>query len=133
MDPLYKNVNINSQSTKEIFAFERRKHQRFNVELPLNYSRMEESQIHGGIIANISEGGLLAFIHQKLEIGILLKLEIIYIRNLELETIKAISKIVWSDLSSMDHSGEARYGMQFTSMDEKDFNRLKGLLKEVAA
>jgi len=131
MDLLNKNNKSNSETQNGIFTAEKRKHLRFLVDLPLNYSCVGDIGIYGGIITNISEGGVLAFIPQRLEIGDLLRIEIIYVRGLELETIRAIAKVVWSDLSSLENSEEGRYGLQFLSIDEKDFIRLKNFLKEI--
>ena len=132
MDLLEKNNRSNSQNKKGFFTIEKRKHPRFLVDLPLNYSRVGDTGIYGGMIANISEGGFLAFIHQRLEIGDLLRIEIIYLREFEVETIRAVAKIVWSDLSSLKNSEEGRYGLQFLSIDEKDLLRLKNYLKDIS-
>jgi len=50
---------------------------------------------------------------------------------LEFNTIKAIAKVVWSDLASRESWGEYRYGLQFLEIEEEAFTRLLNLLKEV--
>jgi c-di-GMP-binding flagellar brake protein YcgR len=114
-----------------VLAIEKRKHPRFSVELPLDYSRVNGKEILGGMVANASEGGLLVYLPERVEIGTLLKIEIFYVRGLELDTIKADGKVVWCDLAARESWGEHRYGLQFESIDEKDFNRLATLLREV--
>lgn len=114
-----------------VLAIEKRKHPRFSVELPLDYVRVNGKETYGGMVANASEGGLLVYLPERMEIGASLKIEIFYVRGLELNTIKAVGKVVWADLAARESWGEHRYGLQFEYIDEKDFNRLTTLLKEV--
>jgi len=120
-----------SQTKMGVLAIEKRKHPRFSVELPLDYSRVNGKETYGGMVANASEGGLLVYLPERIELGSLLKIEIFYVGGLELNTIKAVGKVVWADLAARESWGEHRYGLQFESIDEKDFNRLTTLLKEV--
>ena len=126
---------MNNQPTHErkmgVLAVEKRRHPRYSVEFPLDYSRVEEKETYGGMVANVSEGGLLVYLPQRMEIGAVLKIEILYVQGLEFSTIKAIAKIVWSDLAAKESWGEYRYGLQFLQIDEKDFTRLVNLLKEI--
>jgi c-di-GMP-binding flagellar brake protein YcgR len=130
MEKLTGNNPSELHARKGLLALERRKYPRFNVELPLDYSRTDGEETYGGIVANASEGGILVYLPERIEVGALLKIEIIYVRGLELDTIKATVKVVWSDLTNMENWGEHRYGLQFQSIDEKDFGRLKMILKE---
>ena len=114
-----------------VLTIEKRKHPRFSVELPLDYHRVDGEEVFGGIVANASEGGLLVYLPERMEIGAVLKIEIFYVKGLELNTIKVIGKVVWSDLAARESYGEHRYGLQFQYMGEEDFARLKSLLKEV--
>lgn len=114
-----------------LLAIEKRKHPRYSVELPLNYARINGKENLGGIVANASEGGLLVYLPERMEIGTLLRIEIFYLRGLELDTIKAVAKVVWSDLAAKESWGEYRYGLQFQSIEENDFGRLVHLLKEI--
>ena len=114
-----------------VLAIEKRKYPRFSVELPLNYSRADGEKPLGGMVANASEGGLLVYLPERIELGTLLKIEILYVRGLELDTIQAIGKVVWCDLAARESWGEHRYGLQFQHIGQKDFNQLTTLLKEV--
>lgn len=131
MDKMNQNNQSTSQTKMGVLAIEKRKYPRFSVELPLNYSRLDGKQTLGGMVANASEGGLLVYLPERVEMGALLKIEIFYVRGLELDTIKAVAKVVWCDLAARESWGEYRYGLQFQSIDEKDFSRLTTLLKEV--
>jgi c-di-GMP-binding flagellar brake protein YcgR len=131
MNKMDQNNPSTSQTKMGVLAIEKRKHPRFSVELPLDYSRVNGKETYGGMVANASEGGLLVYLPERIEIGSLLKIEIFYVGGLELNTIKAVVKVVWADLAARESWGEHRYGLQFESIDEKDFNRLTTLLKEV--
>jgi c-di-GMP-binding flagellar brake protein YcgR len=114
-----------------VVAIERRKHPRFNLELPLDYFRVEEKENYGGIVANASEMGILVYLPEKMEMGTTLSTEIFYAKGLELDSIRAIAKVVWADLPARKTWGEHRYGLQFKSIDKRNVNKLKNLLKEV--
>ena len=131
MNKINQNNRSASQGKMGVLAIEKRRHPRFSVELPLDYARVDGKQTLGGMVANASEGGLLVYLPERIEIGTLLKIEIFYVRGLELDTIKAVVRVVWSDLAARESWGEHRYGMQFENIDEMDFNRLVTLLKEV--
>lgn len=117
-----------SLSKKGVLAVERRKHSRFTVELPLDYSRVDENELYGGIVRNAGEGGVLVYLPEKMEIGAILKIEIFYAKGFQLDTIQAIAKVVWSDLATKGILGEHRYGLQFQYIEEKDYQNLLALL-----
>jgi c-di-GMP-binding flagellar brake protein YcgR len=131
MNKMDQNNPSTSQTKMGVLAIEKRKHPRFSVELPLDYSRVNGKETYGGMVANASEGGLLVYLPERIEMGSLLKIEIFYVGGLELNTIKAVGKVVWADLAARESWGEHRYGLQFESIDENDFNRLTTLIKEV--
>jgi len=114
-----------------ILAVERRRHPRFVVELPLDYHQTEESDLYGGIVTNASEGGLLVYLPERMNLGTVLKIQIFYVRELEFNMIKAVAKIVWSDMAARESWGEHRYGLQFISIDKDNLSKLMTLLKEV--
>jgi c-di-GMP-binding flagellar brake protein YcgR len=131
MDRSNVNKQVASRAKKEtVIAVEKRKHPRISVELPVDYSRPNGKNVYGGIVANASEGGVLVYLPERLEIGAVLKVEILYVKGLELNTIKAIAKVVWGDLTTRESLGEHQYGLQFQYIDEEDFQRLITLLKE---
>jgi c-di-GMP-binding flagellar brake protein YcgR len=123
--------NMTPQNKMGVLAIEKRRHPRYSVELPLDYSQVNGKETFGGIVANASEGGLLVYLPEIMKIGDALKIEIFYASGLELKSIKAIAKVVWSDLAAKESWGEHRYGLQFLSIEEKDYERLKALLREV--
>ncbi len=130
----YENIRrkeSNLPQKKGVVAIERRKHPRFNLELPLDYFRIEEKENYGGIVANASELGILVYLPEKMEIGTTLRIEIFYAKGVTLDTIKAVTKVVWADLPARKTWGESRYGLQFLSIDKQNLSKLKNLLKDV--
>ena len=66
-----------------------------------------------------------------MELGTTLSTEIFYAKGLELDSISATAEVVWADLPARKTWGEHRYGLQFRSIDKRNVNKLKNLLKEV--
>jgi hypothetical protein len=116
---------------KGIVAIERRRQPRLSLELPLDYARVNIRQSYGGIVANASEMGILIYLPEKMEIGTTLSIEVFFARGVTLDTIKAIGTIVWYDLAARRSWGEHRYGFRFESIDKKNLDKWKNLLKDL--
>lgn len=123
--------DFTSQKKMGVLSIEKRKHPRYSVELPLDYSRTEGKETFGGIVANASEGGLLVYLPEIMNLGDLLKIEIFFATGLELTSVQATAKIVWYDLAAKESWGEHRYGLQFHAIEEQDLEKLKYLLREI--
>ncbi len=122
-----------SQSDESTFVLEKRKYSRIQVELPLDYSIVDQRENYGGIVVDTSEGGLLVYLKERIEIGTRLKIEIIFIKGRELSSIKGVAEVVWSDPAARKSYGELRlrYGLQCQSFHEGDLEKLRDLLKEI--
>ena len=116
---------------KGFFLVEKRENPRYSVELPFGYSIADIEKTRGGILADASEAGLLVYLHRRVGIGTLLRIEIIFVKGFRLDTIKGIAKVVWSDLAAKESFGEYRYGLQFQSFQEGDIDKLRILLRKV--
>lgn len=119
-----------SKSKEGIFIVERRKDPRFSLELPMDYS-VESVDRYGGVAANASKGGLLVYLPEAIVVGTSLRIEILFAKESELNSITAIAKVVWSDMAPREIWGEYRYGLEFQSFQKGDLQKLKRLLKEV--
>jgi len=120
-----------SQSKEGVFVVEKRKHPRIRIELPLDYSPVGREETHRGSAVNASEGGLLVYLPEAMEIGAVLRIGILFVKGFEQNVIQGIAKVVWSDLAAQKAWGEYRYGLEFQSFQEGDLQKLKTLLKEV--
>jgi len=120
-----------SDTRKGVFVIEKRRNTRFNVELPMDYSRISEKENNQGTVVNANEWGILVYLPERLQIGDLFKIKIFFSRELDLNSIEAIAKIVWADSAARKSAGEYRYGLQLQSFYKGDLNKFRGLLKEV--
>ncbi len=121
------------RTPKGVFAIEKRRNPRYSVEFPLDYSLIDgETTFNGGLTADASEGGLLVYLPERIQIGALLRIEIFYTKDLSFETITATAKAVWTDLTTREGVREYRYGLQFQSIDKENLDKLKALLNQVA-
>jgi len=114
-----------------IFIVERRRHPRFNVELPLDYS-IENKDHYGGVAVNASRGGLIVYLPVAIVVGTSLNVEIIFVKGFELNSIKVRAKVIWSNLASGVIWGEYRYGLEFEKFQDGDLQKLKALLREAS-
>jgi len=123
-----------SQGTKgkKATAKERRRSPRLHLKLPMNYSRKKSGDSYGGILGNVSEGGILVHLPEKLSTGEILKIEILFAKGWELKTVRGIARIIWSDLAIRKGRKVHRYGLQFQVVNKKNLQKLKILLKEAS-
>ena len=112
-------------------ADEKREYPRHILELPVDYSFFD-GQERWGVVADVSEGGLLVYLHELIEKESLLKLEIFFPQGSELSAIIAIAKVVWSDSVAIKMWGEYRHGLMFQAFQKESLDKLKNLLKETA-
>jgi len=118
-----------SRDEEGVLIVERRKHPRFAIELPLDYS-IENKDHYGGVAVNASRGGVIAYFPVAIVVGASLNIEIIFVKGFELNSIKARAKVVWSRLVPKAIWGEYRYGLEFEKFQEGDLQKLKALLRE---
>ncbi len=120
------------QTPMSVLPIQRRKHRRYGIELPLDYSLLNGRAVYNaGFAADASEGGLLVYLLEKIEIGAMLRIEIFYVKDLSLETLVATARTVWADSASKTGLQKYKYGLQFQSIDEENLNKLRALLEQV--
>ena len=120
-----------TRSEGGVFLVERREHPRHILELPINYSDADGKE-HWGIAADASEGGVSVYLPDVIEKGSLLKIEMFFPTGSELNTIKAMAKVVWSDSVAEKAWGKYKYGLAFQAFQKGSFDKLKILLEETA-
>jgi len=112
--------------------FEKRKHPRFNVDLPIECSRTHLSVEHGHAI-NASEGGLLLYLPEQMEIGNHLKLKIFFMIGSELNAIETLVEVVWVHIHLGKDWGEYRTGVRFVQISTQDVGKLKHFLSSLSS
>jgi c-di-GMP-binding flagellar brake protein YcgR len=112
--------------------FEKRKHPRFSVDLPIEYSRTDFSVQHGRVI-NASEGGLLVYLPEQMEIGQHLKLKLFFTSGSKLSTIEVLAEVAWTEIHSGETWGDYRCGVRFIDISPEDVTKLENFLRSLSA
>lgn len=112
----------------ESLTLEKRKYPRFNVNLPIKYSRTNLFFKYGQAI-NASEGGLLVSFAEKIEIGQHLALKLFFPSRSELNIIEAIVQVVWMDIHlRKDWTWDYRTGVRFEDISPENMSIFKNFL-----
>jgi len=115
-----------------IVNFERRKHPRFNIDLPIEYYLIPSKSEGSGQTINVSEGGLLVYLTEKVEIGQHLHLKLFFPSGSELKTIEMGVEVVWVDIHLGKGWGDFRSGLRFIDISPDNLNRLKTFLRSLS-
>jgi c-di-GMP-binding flagellar brake protein YcgR len=115
-----------------IVNFERRKYPRFNIDLPIEYSLLPSPVSHAGRALNASEGGLLVYLSEKVEINQLLQLKLFFPSGSELNGVELIAEVVWMDIHLGRDWGDYRCGVRFVDVSPESLNRLKRFLRNLS-
>ncbi len=115
-----------------IANIERRKYPRFSIDLPIEYSYLSSSTVHSGRALNASEGGLLVYLPEKMEIGQRLRLKLFFHFRETLNAIEMIGEVVWIDLHLPEGWGDYRCGLRFIDISPENLALLKELLASLS-
>jgi c-di-GMP-binding flagellar brake protein YcgR len=115
-----------------IINFERRKHPRFNVDLPVEYTRMESTLRQTGRALNASEGGLLIYFPERMEIGQQLRVKLYFSTGSDLESVECLVEVVWVDIHLGESWGDHRSGVKFVDVSSEDLNKVRKFLKSLS-
>jgi hypothetical protein len=112
----------------ESLTSEKRKYPRFNVNLPIKYSRTNLFFKYGQAI-NASEGGLLVSFAEKMEIGQHLALKLFFPSRSELNIIETIVQVVWMGIHlRKDWTWDYRTGVRFEDISPENMSIFKNFL-----
>jgi hypothetical protein len=119
-----------------VVNFERRKNRRFSLDLPIEYCRVDSSGNRSGRALNASEGGLLAYLPERVEIGQYLRLRLFITPGLDLQTLEMVAQVAWVDMpldqDREDYRGDYRSGLKIVDISPEAMNSLKSLLQDLA-
>ena len=110
--------------------FERRKHPRFSLDLPVEYWESDNSRSHPSRTGNVGEGGILLYLPEEIEIGKNFRLRLFIDTGPDFISIEALVEVVWKGLSFGD-KGEHRIGVKFIDISEKDMANLRNFLNSL--
>jgi len=120
-----------TKSRYGIVNFEKRNHPRFNVDLPVEYSRTDVL-IDQGRAVNASEGGLLLYLPERMKIGNHLRLKLFFSMGAGLNAIETRVAVAWVDLHVGKDWGDYRTGVRFVEISTEDMGKLKSFLKNLS-
>ncbi len=110
--------------------FERRKHPRFMINLPVEFWRVDQTRVRPGRTGDVSEGGLLLYVSEEIEVGQELKMTLFVDSGEEYKALKARGKVVWKDFR-LDEEGLYRVGVNFSEISPEHLEILKGFLQNL--
>ena len=108
--------------------FEKRKHPRFSVDLPVEYYRIDSSIGQPGKALNISEGGLLLHFPEQMDMGQYIRLKLFFSLGSELNTIEVLAEVAWVDIHLDKGWRDFRCGVNFIDVSPEDMTKLKNFL-----
>ncbi len=111
-----------------IVNFERRIYPRFNVDLPIEYYRIDSSISYTCRAINTSEGGLLIHFPEQMDIGQHLRIKLFFASGSELDTVEVLAEVVWMDIHLGEGWGDYRCGVKFIDISPEDMRKLKNFL-----
>ena len=110
--------------------FERRKHPRFSVNLPVEYQKIDTPKARPAHMGDMSEGGLLLYISEPIEIGQELTLKLFFNSGRVLTSVNAHVQVVWKDIR-IENKGVYRIGVKFVNISPEDSISLRGFLNNL--
>ena len=111
--------------------FEKRKHPRFSVDLPVEYSQADLFGDQGRAM-NASEGGLLLYLPEQIGMGNHLRLKVFFTMGSELNAIETLVEVVWVDVHLGKDWGDHRTGVRFVEISAEDIGKLKSFLRSLS-
>jgi len=111
-----------------IANIERRKYPRFSIDLPIEYYPVPSTAPQPGRTVNASEGGLLVYLPQRMEVGRRLKVKLFFHSGSNMNTIEMTAEVVWIDMHLETGWGDYRMGLQFIDISPEDLKSLKDFL-----
>jgi c-di-GMP-binding flagellar brake protein YcgR len=128
-------MKIETEETQARYGtvnFESRKHPRFNVDLPIEYYRVDSIISHTGRALNISEGGLLIYFPEEMDVSQYLYLRLFLSSGSELNAIEVMAEVVWMDMR-LGKQGDYRCGVNIIDISPEDRTKLRNFIKSLSS
>jgi len=117
---------------EEGLPLEKRKYPRFNVNLPVKYSRTNLIFRYARAV-NASQGGLLVYLPEEIGVGQRLDLKIFFPSHSEFNTLDTSVQVIWKDVHMRkDWTWDYRTGVRFINVSPEHMNELKRFLVNIA-
>jgi c-di-GMP-binding flagellar brake protein YcgR len=109
--------------------FERRKHPRCSIDLPVEYGWIGSFKNRPGRTGDLSEGGLLLYLPEEIEVGQDLWLKLFMGTERELKSIEATVQVVWRDFLGAEKNEFRRVGVKIMDISPEDMGKLENFLR----
>lgn len=110
-----------------VAGFERRKHPRFSVALPVEYYKINSRNSLNGRVLNASESGVMVNLPEMLEVDRYLITKLFFIFDLHINNIEIFAQVTWRNIHLGRDSG-FRAGLRFVGISPEDMNKWRGFL-----
>jgi c-di-GMP-binding flagellar brake protein YcgR len=107
---------------------EKRRHPRFYLNLPIEFRVMDAPSVHGAMIVNASETGLLIQSTSNLSVGTRLNIAVLFSKEFELANFEVSAEVVWTKIYSDERQKMYQLGLRFIKISEENRQKLKYLL-----
>ena len=119
----------NEEGMREISGYDRRRHPRYLVETPMDFMTVDSEDVCTGLTANASEGGLMTFIGERVDVGTTLNLALLFRLGFSLTSMETTCEVVWREDVWKEYVDNYRYGLRFLEMESGELEKLRTLLQ----
>ncbi len=109
---------------------EKRMAVRFQLSLPIEFRVTSDKYIHGAMIVNASETGLLVQSPKNVPVGTKLNIAVLFSKGFELANFEVVAEVVWTKSHPNEGREGYQFGLRFVHLLEEDRQKLKNLLVE---
>jgi len=102
------------------------------VDLPVEYTR-KDLVVKQGRVINASEGGLLVYFPEQMEIGQALRLKLFFPFSAELNMMEIVNRVIWMEFHKEKDRGDYRTGMEFVDITLEKQCTLKTFLSSLSS
>ncbi len=116
-----------------VYRLERRQYPRFSVNLPFEYHRVDSPEVRSGDTGNISEGGLLVYAPERIEVGQRLKARLYFASVSDpVQSIEVLCEVAWVEEPPNGDMRKFPCGVKFVDLREEDAEKLRRFIQTLS-
>lgn len=119
--------NKGSEGKRRVLGADRRKHPRYLVEIPLDWTDGDIQGVSTGLTANASEGGIMIFIGERIDVGAILNVTLLFRLGFSLTSMETRSVVIWREDVWKEYLDNYRCGLRFLETESQELEKLKRL------
>jgi hypothetical protein len=109
---------------------EKRKSQRFAVDIPIEYTR-RDFVVKQDRVTNLSAEGLMAFFSEPMEIGQYLRTKLFIPTESKLDVVGMVAQVVWAETEQGGDLGNYRSGVKFVDISDRSLRKITHFLRHL--